>query len=102
MKARKRKMRSEKKMFVPINNTKEYTERTYYTLLDYKTQSTNLVKPSLFWSELANLFINSGQTNFLSLSFMYLNSTVDFFLASAFISSENSNAFDLTSSGESL
>jgi hypothetical protein len=94
-------MKTQKKMFAPIDNTKEYAERTYYTVKDYKS-AANLIKPSLFWSELANFFINCGQKDFLSSSFMYLNSPIDYVLASAFISSENSNAFDLSSSGESF
>ena len=96
-------MKTQKKMLAPIDNTKEYAERTYYTVKYYKSEAANLIKPSLFWSELANFFINCGQKDFLSSSFMYLNSPIDYFLASAFISSENSNAFDLSSSsGESL
>jgi hypothetical protein len=95
-------MKTQKKMLSPIDSTKEYAERTYYTVKSYKSEAANLINPSLFWSELANFFINCGQKDFFSSSTMYLNSPIDYVLASAFISSENSNAFDLSSSGGSL
>lgn len=48
------------KLFVPMEKTKEYTERTYYTVKNITEESRNLVGPSEFWSELALHFASEN------------------------------------------
>lgn len=93
-------IKEKKKLFTPVQSTSEYTERTYYTVKDYAAEASSLIRPSLFWSELAKFFLSGGQKDFLSSSFMQFVSGIDFILASCFISSESSNAFDLSSNGK--
>lgn len=51
-------MREEKKAFVPVESTKEYTERTYYNVKNYKAESRSLVPSSPFWAELSRFFLS--------------------------------------------
>lgn len=99
MKVRKD-IKEKKKLFTPVQSTSEYTERTYNTMKDYAAEASSLINPSSFWSELAKFFLTGGQKDFLNPSFMQLASGIDFILASCFISSESSNAFDLSSKGK--
>jgi hypothetical protein len=93
-------MQEVKKVFVPVESTKEYTERTYYNVKNYKTESLSLVPSSPFWAELSRFFLNGQASNFLSQSFMYFKTPIEFILASAFISSESSSNLDLSNSSE--
>lgn len=90
-----------KKPFVPVESTKEYTERTYYNIKSYKEEATTLVQQSSFWAALARHFLSNQSTNFLSKEFMTLNRPIDFMLAACFISGESAANFDLADSGSS-
>jgi hypothetical protein len=50
---RNKRMSMENKAFVPIESTKEYTERTYYNVKNYKIEAPYLVPASPFWAKLA-------------------------------------------------
>ena len=89
----------QKKAFVPVESTKEYTERTYYNIKSYKEEAPNLIYHSPFWAVLARHFLE-GKTNLLAKEFMNLNRPIDFILASCFISSESSANFDLQENGK--
>lgn len=69
--------------FKQMEKTKQYTETTYWKL-KYPHESTYLVGASAFWTSAASHFVN-GKGDFLSENFMYLNSTIEFTLASCFI-----------------
>ena len=56
----------EKKAFVPIESTKEYTERTYYTIKNYKAEARGLVVSTAFWASLARFLLSGRTSNFLS------------------------------------
>lgn len=58
MMERSMRMREEKKTFVPVESTKEYTERTYYNVKNYKVESLSLVPSSPFWAELSRFFLS--------------------------------------------
>ena len=92
MMARREEKMQEKKAFVAVESTKEYTEKTYYNVTNYKREAPQLVQPSRFWSELARSFV-SGTAYFLSESFMYLKTPVEFILAASFIPSDSSANF---------
>lgn len=91
-----------KKAFIPVESTKEYTERTYYNVTDYKKQTPSLISPSPFWSELARYLLTGLSTNFLSKQFMNFTKGIEFVLAACFVSSESSSNFDLSDSGDTV
>jgi hypothetical protein len=47
----------EKKPFVPVESTKEYTERTYYNVKNYKVEAPSLITPSPFWAKLSRYLL---------------------------------------------
>ncbi len=51
----------ENKAFVPIESTKEYTERTYYNVKNYKIEAPYLVPASPFWAKLAEHLLTGKQ-----------------------------------------
>ena len=96
---RREQKKEEKRAFVPIESTKEYTERTYYNVKNYQIQAPWLVQPSRFWAQVARNFLD-GNTEITSETFMYLKTPIDFILASSFISSESSSNYELSNAGD--
>ena len=77
-----------------MEKTKEYTETTYDGI-KHANQSTSLVGPSLFWSELAKHLVSKPNEPFLSDSFMYLTQKIEFTLAMCFIPNNNNADYDI-------
>lgn len=67
--------------------------------MKYPHESRNLIKPSPFWTSVAQHFVN-GSGQFLSESFMYLTTAVEFALASCFIPNQKLLEYGLKNQGE--
>lgn len=86
--------------FKQMEKTKEYTETTYWKM-KYPHESENLVRPSPFWTAVAEHFV-SGQGEFLSESFMYLTTVAEFTLAASFIPNQKLLDYGLKSEGDNV
>jgi hypothetical protein len=57
---------------------------------------------SPFWAELAHFFLSGADKEFISKSFMYFKSSVEFILLAAFVPISESNEYDLSNDQDHL